>query len=1174
MQYRSIDEIKKVIEENPIPVNFSELERSEQEKYYQIIEDSLSSCLINHNINLSSLEDIIFRYVPPEVEINESFRVHYATIVFKIAQKLQSEILELSNNGKIYSTNDIEFLISFLNFLADNARKGGLRFEVEEQRLRREYQSIKNNYQIKNKLSDFIKLVKQGERFEDVARLVQAFSNQQDLIEFYKKARAIGVSDLNICNSFNELKMNDTFNVLVFNVLRDIIKKNKSSVFMDYVRSNPNLYAYFIVIFVLRDDYKWTGFKKFCANFPRNSEDDNNLIEDNFDRHSKGTDEQMIKAINILYNNNLISDDWYDVRFDGFTYDDDRLYLKYQRKSIPKTIIKVMGSRFSRINEDTAKTAGELYGHINRCLYERIFEKIANRKPNFVKFYKMKPYESYISPYKIALKKGAKIDNKILVDLLVNNIFILEDIEEIIFKRFHIKPFDRSVLRSYSGDTLKLMESFEMVDHLLNLSNINRDAFIIYTLACTRNWLDDIIYISKNNKVNDFVKVKEFFFKYYYKLDNQEMSVAHIKCFIDILKNYVNYSELCTNIVGNELSEEDISRIKALFDNEHISTKDDGTPITNKYELVNIQSIIFNNYRKALLKALDSENIETVANILCEMLFNMSYDRVLDNLKGYGSVKDLRQLLFDNRENTNISKDIIKMLTYVSMMEDITNCDNINALKDILRKVINDEDTYMLCQKCNMLFRNFEEAMNLLYAKEINANLTDINNLPDTLIDQELTNKYGVKFFDLSSSKYCIMEHVKSNSETVDALVKGIANGNQLFISLSPGSNRNQKLYNSRSNDIIIFGCSSLPIELFIKSSTVNIGSNTQVDKYNYEVDLSDCDIKERGILETSAALEGHNSEILCYRNGLKFDCIVIPGSREPTDTEIEIAKKHNLSFVRVQELNTTISNPKPITEKKRNEHNHQIGEVNNELLPIQNILHESLHNARKKIAIFTDAHGLFEPTLAILEDARKNGITEIYSLGDNIGTGPNPKEVMDLLEAYNVKSLKGNHEMYALGELEKLVGHISSDRIAEEVKRNREYAEKMLTSEQLAKIKDFPEDMVIDIGDKKVMLSHYMRDYNTNEQREIPDEIDRVFQGHVHAAGEEGKITTLRGAGIGGEKGVAKYIVLTEKPGGGYDVDVNGVMYDERITNYDIIESDMNDIDKDKITSWIGRGK
>ena len=35
-----------------------------------------------------------------------------------------------------------------------------------------------------------------------------------------------------------------------------------------------------------------------------------------------------------------------------------------------------------------------------------------------------------------------------------------------------------------------------------------------------------------------------------------------------------------------------------------------------------------------------------------------------------------------------------------------------------------------------------------------------------------------------------------------------------------------------------------------------------------------------------------------------------------------------------------------------------------------------------RSIAILTDAYGLFEPTLAVLEDARKRGITEIYSLG------------------------------------------------------------------------------------------------------------------------------------------------------------------------------------------------
>ena len=66
-----------------------------------------------------------------------------------------------------------------------------------------------------------------------------------------------------------------------------------------------------------------------------------------------------------------------------------------------------------------------------------------------------------------------------------------------------------------------------------------------------------------------------------------------------------------------------------------------------------------------------------------------------------------------------------------------------------------------------------------------------------------------------------------------------------------------------------------------------------------------------------------------------------------------------------------------------------------------------------KQIAIFTDAHGLLEPTIAALEDIKKRGITEIYSLGDNIGVGPNPKEVINLLQEYNVTSLAGNSEEY-----------------------------------------------------------------------------------------------------------------------------------------------------------------
>ena len=66
-----------------------------------------------------------------------------------------------------------------------------------------------------------------------------------------------------------------------------------------------------------------------------------------------------------------------------------------------------------------------------------------------------------------------------------------------------------------------------------------------------------------------------------------------------------------------------------------------------------------------------------------------------------------------------------------------------------------------------------------------------------------------------------------------------------------------------------------------------------------------------------------------------------------------------------------------------------------------------------RQIAIFTDIHGLLEPTVAVLEDIKRRGITEIYSLGDNIGVGPNPKEVLDLLTKYHVKMINGNSEEY-----------------------------------------------------------------------------------------------------------------------------------------------------------------
>ncbi len=65
-------------------------------------------------------------------------------------------------------------------------------------------------------------------------------------------------------------------------------------------------------------------------------------------------------------------------------------------------------------------------------------------------------------------------------------------------------------------------------------------------------------------------------------------------------------------------------------------------------------------------------------------------------------------------------------------------------------------------------------------------------------------------------------------------------------------------------------------------------------------------------------------------------------------------------------------------------------------------------------IAIISDIHGNLEALTAVLErlNSCARSVGRIISLGDNIGYGPNPNEVMSLLAREKVESILGNHEM------------------------------------------------------------------------------------------------------------------------------------------------------------------
>jgi predicted phosphodiesterase len=64
------------------------------------------------------------------------------------------------------------------------------------------------------------------------------------------------------------------------------------------------------------------------------------------------------------------------------------------------------------------------------------------------------------------------------------------------------------------------------------------------------------------------------------------------------------------------------------------------------------------------------------------------------------------------------------------------------------------------------------------------------------------------------------------------------------------------------------------------------------------------------------------------------------------------------------------------------------------------------------RVAIIADTHGNFRALQAVLADIDRLGVDDIVSLGDNIGYGPEPDEVVKTLMSRRIFSVMGNHEL------------------------------------------------------------------------------------------------------------------------------------------------------------------
>ena len=740
-----------------------------------------------------------------------------------------------------------------------------------------------------------------------------------------------------------------------------------------------------------------------------------------------------------------------------------------------------------------------------------------------------------------------------------------KNIEELI-KKYEKKYNEYSdILTNYSGDRLKFLLNEETFNSFLEKIGFNKDTFIQYNFGVDYDFLTDIIQISKNSEnLETFCSFINDMSKYY---DDNVFDKS--KMLITLLKNYNRYPELCENIEKNniDLSDVQFSQLSKLFKNK---IEINNINISKISDLEKIDEILMDKFQKNYDNSHDiSEKIDN----LCKIIFGYSNQEIKEMLQKYGNTARLKQLMFDNRYDEKIKSKIELYLGYTAAFEMLLNEKNIENLDYLFENIKKNSDVIF---EINSLFEDYQEEMRKLYAYETNENLTKKDYIDDayleTMIDKEKSEKYGVNVYDYSNKNYILLAHVMSGSESVDQIVNGLSkNGDSIqnYICLSAISYIKQNYYYGGGKNII-FGYDTLPIENFIVSSPNNMGSNRAIKRN--DISTPNIKTKQYGVRDTSNT--NGNSEYLCLREGLKPCCIILPNGREATDEEISIAKEYGLYFVKTQEKDVSLkSSPEEIKYKSKTTiEKEKYDEMSSKISQLQKLMSKK---SPRKIAIFTDSHGLYEPTLEALEDARKDGVTEIYSLGDNIGTGSNPGEVIDLLEEYNVKSLKGNHEIYALDGIDSMSGHLSSYAMKEEAKKNSDWTKSKLTSEQIEEIRKCPEELEIEIGGKKVLLCHHTKDYNTGKEKYDTDKYDDVFQGHEHFESGNKNIHTVRAVGMGyssyDPKGIASYIELVEKPdGNGYDIIKRTVNYSLERSKREIDESDAPSEDKEKISNWI----
>lgn len=152
------------------------------------------------------------------------------------------------------------------------------------------------------------------------------------------------------------------------------------------------------------------------------------------------------------------------------------------------------------------------------------------------------------------------------------------------------------------------------------------------------------------------------------------------------------------------------------------------------------------------------------------------------------------------------------------------------------------------------------------------------------------------------------------------------------------------------------------------------------------------------------------------------------------------------------------------------------------------------------KIALLGDVHANLPALEVVLEHATQQGAEAIWNVGDFVGYGAYPNQVINKLRQVGAVSIAGNYDLKVLRFPDK-VQQWRKTKLPEKV-RGFEFAYQSLTPENLDYLAELPQEVRLEAAGWRVLLTHASPE--SNEEHLTPDTPEERLRWLAAAAGTQ----------------------------------------------------------------------